>query len=525
LQNLAFKWPGATLPLFQNLTVQFPPGWTGVVGANGSGKTTLLRLLAGELLPTSGGVVRKGDILQVAQRTDDPPPEWGDFFWDPASGYLKSRLQIGEDWVEAERWATLSHGERKRAQIATALWREPAALALDEPTNHLDAAARGLLVDALRTFTGTGLLVSHDRELLDELCPQTLLLDPPGATLRHGGVTDAIAWQTAEEDAAQTESDELRHAAARLRAEAQRRRVVADQHAAAARGSKNKKPARADPDGRAARQLAKMTGKDAWASRAVGQMNRRAGRLEESHAAIQVKKRHEVGVWIEDAARLPRDFLLRLPAGELPLGGGGEAREAMKPVVPDGRFSPCRSLRFPDLAIGPSDRIALTGDNGSGKSTLLRHLLARFALSPSRLIYIPQEVSVDESCQILAEVRKLPEVERGRVMTMVSRLGSRPGRLLESGLPSPGEIRKLLLANGLTRGPHLIVMDEPTNHLDLPGILCLEEALAGCPCALLLVSHDRAFLAKTTNLRWHLFSKPGCDTVLRFVPSQWELDE
>jgi ATPase subunit of ABC transporter with duplicated ATPase domains len=94
-------------------------------------------------------------------------------------------------------------------------------------------------------------------------------------------------------------------------------------------------------------------------------------------------------------------------------------------------------------------------------------------------------------------------------MTIISRLGSRPQRLLESVAPSPGETRKLLLALGMTRLPYLIVMDEPTNHMDLPSIECLEAALVNCPCALLLVSHDQRFLEKLTQIRWHLAVNMG----------------
>ena len=117
---------------------------------------------------------------------------------------------------------------------------------------------------------------------------------------------------------------------------------------------------------------------------------------------------------------------------------------------------------------------------------------------------MPQEITEAESSRILAEVKELGSEALGRVMTSVSRLGSRPGRLLSSESPSPGEIRKILLALGVNRGPHLIIMDEPTNHMDLPSIQCLEEALADCPCALLLVSHDEHFLRKLVEIRWHL---------------------
>lgn len=492
-QSVEFSHPGMTAPLFSGLTVQFPAGWTGVVGPNGAGKTTLLRVAIGELAPQEGTVTRRGEALYVAQRTDDAPEMFEDFVWAPDAGVLKARLRVGEDWPE--RWSTLSHGERKRAQIATALWREPAVLALDEPSNHIDADARRLLVEALRDFSGVGLLVSHDRALLDELCGHCLVIDPPEATLRPGGVTDALAEQDKEETAARHADDALRGAERRLRAEAQRRRVVADQKAAASRGSRQKKIPAHDHDGRAQRNLAKMSGKDAYAGKMVAKMRQRAGKVAGQRSGLEVKKRYETGIWVDGASYLPRDFLLRLPAGELPLGGG-------------------RTLRFPELEIGGADRIALTGANGLGKSTLVRHVLGHLRVPAESCVIVPQEIPADESRALLEAVKRLPEAELGRVMITVSRLGSRPARLLESALPSPGEVRKLLLALGIVRGPHLIVMDEPTNHMDLPGILCLEEALAECPCAMLLVSHDESFLEKTTETEWRLTRDAAGDTEL-----------
>lgn len=488
LQSVEFAHPGMTTPLFTELTVQFPSGWTGVVGPNGAGKTTLLKVATGELTPQHGSVQRQGLSLYVAQRTDDPPAWLEDFIWAPDAAVLKARLQVQEDWPE--RWSTLSHGERKRAQIAVALWREPAVLALDEPSNHIDAEARRLLVLALQAFTGIGLLVSHDRALLDQLCTQCLLIDPPDAVLRPGGVTAALEQQENDEKAVRNTNEALRGTENRLKAEAQRRRVVADQKAAAARGSKQKKIPIHDHDGRAMRNLAKLTGKDAYSGKMVALMNQRAGKVAAQRADVAVKKRYETGIWVDGASFIPRDFLLRLPAGSLSLGGS-------------------RQLHFPDLEIGGTSRIALTGANGLGKSTLIRHLLTHLRLPPEKLVAVPQEISAEDSRTLLEAIKRLPNDERGRVMTTISRLGSRPARLLESALPSPGEVRKLLLAIGIVRGPHLIVMDEPTNHMDLPGILCLEQALADCPCAMLLVSHDESFLKQLTATDWHLEPEPS----------------
>ncbi len=101
-------------------------------------------------------------------------------------------------------------------------------------------------------------------------------------------------------------------------------------------------------------------------------------------------------------------------------------------------------------------------------------------------------------------VHSLSREQLGTVMTVVSALGSRPERLLENLDASPGELRKVLLALGVIRQPYLIVMDEPTNHLDIPAIECLEDALRGCPSALLLISHDLRFLSRVARKRWHL---------------------
>ena len=522
LTDIDYAYPGMSAPLFENLTVQFTAGtWTGIIGANGSGKTTLLQIATGTLAPAHGSVHAQGAALYVAQRTDDPPALFEDFLWAPDASALKSRLRIGDDWPE--RWPTLSHGERKRAQIATALWQEPAILALDEPTNHIDADARALLIRVLKEFSGAGLLVSHDRELLDELCTRCLMLEPPRATLRPGNITDALAQHEIDQQTAQAESDALRHAAERLRAEAQRRYVVAQQKAAAARGSHQKKLTKNDPDGRAMRGLAKLTGKDAAANKLAGQMKRRATNVEQQRADIHIAPRYATGIWIEDASYSSRDFLLRLPAGALPFGAGdvglgtgdaGQGTEDEKQESED-RF---RRLHYPDLAIGGADRIALTGANGAGKSTLIRHILSRLQIPAEKLVSVPQEISAPESRALLEKIKKLPNDERGRIMTTISRLGSRPARLLESAQPSPGEVRKLLLALGIVRGPHLIVMDEPTNHMDLPSILCLEEALADCPCAMLLVSHDRPFLEKITRQHWHLAALPDGDSQLEILP-------
>jgi len=500
-ENVSFSYPGMTRPLLENLQVHIPCGWTGIVGANGTGKSTLLKLAIGELAPQSGRIRHLASAIHAPQQTDDPPPGWRAFILadDAAAGDLRRRLGVADDW--ADRWETLSHGERKRAQIAVALWVNPDLLALDEPTNHIDADARRLLLDALRRFRGVGLLVSHDREMLDTLCGQCLFIDPPDVRVRPGGVSAGLEQQRVEQTSARARDDDAKHAAQRLRDAAQRRREEGERAATRTRAAKRKKPPMHDHDGRAKRQLAKLTNKDDWAVKQSAQIGKRAGKAEEQRGDIPVKKQVEMGFWLEGSARSSRNRVLWVPAGAMPLGGG-------------------RRLVFPELRIDPTDRIALTGANGAGKSTLVRHLLRHVNVPADNLINLPQEITAAESRRILADVARLPKEVLGRVMTSVSRLGSRPQRLLESEQPSPGEVRKLLLALGVVRGPHLIVMDEPTNHMDLPSIACLEAALAECPCAMLLVSHDLRFLDALVAWRWQLV--PEGD-IVRLLVAPWRL--
>jgi ATPase subunit of ABC transporter with duplicated ATPase domains len=197
-----------------------------------------------------------------------------------------------------------------------------------------------------------------------------------------------------------------------------------------------------------------------------------------------VPKEYALGLELAGEAS-KRNVIVRIDADTLPLGES-------------------RSLRFDELIVRPADRIAITGPNGAGKTTLVRHVLSRLDLPVERVVYVPQEIDRASSARILADVRQLAPTRLGRVMAGISCLGSRPQRLLESDEPSPGELRKLLLALGLSHAPHLIVMDEPTNHLDLPSIQCMEEALAQVCCALLLVSHDEHFLARVTQTRWRI---------------------
>jgi len=441
-------------------------------------------------LRTAGTVSRQHQHARqrhyCPQRTDDAPVAFEAFFEAP-DGWayeLQGRLGLEPAWLE--RWDTLSHGERKRVQIAIALWRRPQVLAVDEPTNHLDVDARALLADALHAFRGIGVLVSHDRQLLDNLCRQCLFVEPPEVSVRPGGYTQAL--ELAEGEAAQQRQafEQAKAQHRKLKRELQRRKEEAS------RSDKRRSKrglAKKDFDAKQQIDLARVSGKDGTAGRLVRQMEGRLAQAQHKQEGFRLQKRTQLGIWMP-GERSKRDTLLSLQAGTLSLGKD-------------------RELKFPNLVMLPEDRIAVTGPNGAGKSTLINHLTTHLNVEAARLAYLPQEIDLAASQGIMQQARGLPKDELGRMMDVVGRLGSWPKRVLETDEPSPGEIRKVLLAMKVAQNPHLIIMDEPTNHLDLPAVECLEAALADCPCGLLLVSHDQRFLQRLTHKRWHLAPDPA----------------
>jgi len=153
-----------------------------------------------------------------------------------------------------------------------------------------------------------------------------------------------------------------------------------------------------------------------------------------------------------------------------------------------------KALRIPDLLIQYGDKIGIICNNGTGKSSFINYLLNRLNIPAGEIIYIPQEIPQERSKSVISRVWEYDNEKKGYIMTLISPLGSKAVHVLETTIPSPGEIRMLLLAEGIMLNPSLIIMDEPTNHLDLPSMQCVEQALNECSCTRLLVSHDLAFL-------------------------------
>lgn len=480
--RVSFSFSDST-PILKDATFHLANGWTALVGENGAGKSTLLRILLGEFEADGGSLVLDPEwafVRLCPQSVEMAGPEIHELAGadDVDSIRLRERLRL--DSAEVSRWDSLSPGERKRWQIAAALAAEPDVLLLDEPTNHLDAPGRALLVEALSRFRGIGLVVSHDRELLETLTTRTLRLHRGQATPYPLPYSAARAQWESEQAARLEERQRAQDEARRLERRSREMREASAQ-AGANRSRSRRMRNRHDSDSRTLAAETRVANAEKKLGRQASTARREAEKVWDGIDAVEMEKQLGRSLFV-DWERPPSRWLALIEknviAGPAPLSLPGT------------------------LGVGRDDRIHIAGVNGAGKTTLVQALLDAWKVDRARVVYLPQELGETEARVLLDECRVLPPKERGRLLSVVAALGVDPDRLLASGQPSPGEARKLLVARGLSQRAWALVLDEPTNHLDLPSIERLEAALAAYPGALVLVTHDDAFASRCTTTRW-----------------------
>lgn len=515
--------------LFGPLNLTLEPSLCALVGRNGSGKTRLLRLLAGLDEPATGHIERFGSHFYVAQQHvissqttlaellgydaifaarkridsgDYQPDDLAllDGYWDIAERLSEAFINAKLPPFDPDKPAgELSGGERIRALLCGAFTAEADFMLLDEPTNHLDRQGRAWFYDQLSRYQGGVLVASHDRELLAQV-PRILELSASGLRSYGGNYADYQTQRDAEQQAARAA---LEHAATeRKRTRARMQKEHDDSQRRSAKTLRT-----VDTLNIASFERVKYKGA---AKERIGTWKKQHSEQNEALNAAVNKARER----FED----DNPVMFTLPGSQVPEGKQVLVLEDL--VLPHVPVPPL-TWRMD----GPM-RVALKGPNGCGKSTLLKTILGEMAPRSGACkvsvscAYLDQHLSrLDLSQSVMTHLNlSHTPLEEGVLRTRLAQLQLGADKvMLPLAALSGGERLKAALACVLWRAEatQLLLLDEPTNHLDLASLQAIEAALAGFPGALLVVSHDEAFLSGLTLTHELVWEVAGwrCDSL------------
>jgi ATP-binding cassette subfamily F protein 3 len=486
IDNLSVRIAGRLL--IDHASVQIPDGArVGLVGRNGTGKTTLFHVISGELGPETGDVTRptRHTIGRLAQEAPSGPEPLIEVVLkaDTERAHLLTQAEIEHDphriaeiqtrLVDIDAYSApsraaailsglgfseaaqqrpcseFSGGWRMRVALAAVLFAQPDLLLLDEPTNYLDLEGTLWLEDHLARYPRTVIVVSHDRDLLDNSVDSILHLEGGKLTFYRG------TYSSFERQRREQMALDAKHA---KKQDLQRKHLQAFVDRFRAKASK----------ARQAQSRLKLLAK-----------------MEPVNALVTDDVRPIV--FPEPSKQLSPPIIA---IDDVTVG-----YEPGKPILSD-----------LDLRIDNDERIALLGANGNGKSTFVKLVADRLSASHGNITrannmniaYFAQhqldELDIDGTAY--DAVRKLmPDAPEAKVRARAGQIGfpEQKANTKVSSL-SGGEKARLLLGLATFSGPHLIILDEPTNHLDIDSRAALIEAINDFPGAVILVSHDRYLL-------------------------------
>ncbi len=422
----------------------------GVIGINGTGKSTLLNVLAGKRELDSGNLILNDatKIEFLDQAAPLPPGRVIDAVndgWEAQAAL--TRLGMGEHFDRDTQ--ELSGGEAKRVALAKAITTESDLLILDEPTNHLDLDAIDWLTEFLQQRRGALILVTHDRHMLDDTTTKMLELDRGDGFFHHGNYSSYLEAKSERE-------------AATEKADAVRRNLAKTELAWLRRGA----PAR----------TSKPKARIATATALQETQTQKAVRPADLHLDFPTPRLGDIVIELENIAMSTEDRSL---------------------------FSNV------ELRLDPRERLGIVGPNGAGKTTLLDVIAGRrepetgtrkVGTTVQLGYYDQHSTDLDLNCRVkefVAGPDREPDWTDAKLLE--SFWFDKEAQWAQLSELSGGERRRLQLLHIIAQKPNVLLLDEPTNDFDIETLRALEDFLEDWPGAVVVISHDRAFLERVVS--------------------------
>lgn len=434
----------------------------GLVGENGVGKTTLIKILIGEVKADEGLVYLTDSYSYISQRE-----EWCEVV---EFGKVKGMFNVPDEYEDY-----LSGGEKVKMRIVKALEENKSLIIADEPTSNLDSESMKVLNKMLKKYKGTLLIISHDRNFLDDLCNNIVEIEEGKLNVYSGNYSDYINQKEEKRKVNKREYNKYIHEKARLEKAISEKEVLRDRIKKAPKGM-----------GPSEAKTIKM-GDQRGKKNIDNNIKSIKSRIDHLEVKEKLKDAKEIIINIVPSLQLNSKVPIKI--------------EDLKIYVKDKLL-----INDVNLKIKKGRKIALIGKNGCGKTTLLKYITNgnsdKVKISSNvRIGYFDQGQSIlDDNKSILENIKEDSSYDETFIRINLNEFGFKDKSVYKKvGDLSGGERVKVGLCKVILSDNNILILDEPTNYLDIKSIEALESALVNTDKTIILVSHDIRFLSNICN--------------------------